>query len=211
MGNKVLRLCFHFAMFVYLPTSSWSQTNVGMLMTFTLSYLPPPPPPTHTHTPHRSFFNAIYMLISPFLRYSPDQHPVLAFKGAPARFPVLPKHRHLQQYLKWSKMKNAEADEYINNTIGDVPYLAIHLRMGIDWVGCSSSHSYTLLNVHCTPSVKPFKNWQTKLEKEWSRILHIQGCVLIGIVFAHTRCAIANTALHPPPPNYNNSVRSSVW
>ena len=154
-GKQGIEMCFHFAMFVYVPMSSWSQTNVGMLMTFTLLY---PPPPPHTHL-IGAFFNAIY-LISPFLRYSPDQHPVLAFKGAPARFPVLPKHRHLQQYLKWSKMKNAEADEYINNTIGDVPYLAIHLRMGIDWVGCSSSHSYTLLNVHCTPSVK-----QTKLER----------------------------------------------
>lgn len=74
------------------------------------------------------------MFLSLLYRYPPRQHPVLAFRGAPARFPVLKEHRHLQQYLKWSKMKNAEADEYINNTIGDVPYLAIHLRMGVDWV-----------------------------------------------------------------------------
>lgn len=68
------------------------------------------------------------------IRYPPDQHPVIALKGAPAKFPVRKEHRHLQQYLKWSKRKLDEAQEYINNTIGDNPYLAIHLRMGIDWV-----------------------------------------------------------------------------
>ncbi|XP_064393051.1 GDP-fucose protein O-fucosyltransferase 1-like isoform X2 [Halichondria panicea] len=66
-------------------------------------------------------------------KYPAEQHPVIALKGAPAKYPVRKEHRHLQKYLKWSKRKLNEAQEYINNTIGDNPYIAIHLRMGKDW------------------------------------------------------------------------------
>ncbi len=91
-----------------------------------------------------SFALAIIIILSCF-RYPPEQHPVIALKGAPAKYPVRKEHRHLQKYLKWSKRKLDEAQEYINNTIGDNPYLAIHLRMGKDWVRLSiSTHTLVL-------------------------------------------------------------------
>ena len=68
-------------------------------------------------------------------RYPPSLHPVLAFKGAPASFPVKREDRQLQRYVRWNERMNALADEYINRTIGDSPYIGVHLRMGVDWVG----------------------------------------------------------------------------
>ena len=74
------------------------------------------------------------MLLFP-LRYPHSSHPVLAFKGAPAAFPVLPEHRALQQYVVWNKRMEREATDYINNTFGvGTPYIGVHLRMGTDWV-----------------------------------------------------------------------------
>ena len=67
-------------------------------------------------------------------RYPPTLHPVLAFKGAPASFPVKREDRHLHQYVRWNERMNGEADEYIKHTIGDSPYIGVHLRMGVDWV-----------------------------------------------------------------------------
>ena len=71
-------------------------------------------------------------------RYPPTEHPVLAFKGAPARFPVIREHRSLHQYLKWSKNMNQQAEDYINTRLHGEPYISVHLRMGSDWVrGCN--------------------------------------------------------------------------
>ena len=68
-------------------------------------------------------------------RYTPTLHPVLAFKGAPASFPVEREDRQLQQYIRWNERINTQAEEYIKHTIGDSPYIGVHLRMGEDWVG----------------------------------------------------------------------------
>ena len=67
--------------------------------------------------------------------YPPTLHPVLAFKGPPAPFPVMREDRQLQQYVRWNDRLNTEAEEYIKHTIGDSPYIGVHLRMGKDWVG----------------------------------------------------------------------------
>ena len=65
-------------------------------------------------------------------RYPPSLHPVIAFKGAPASFPEKREDRKLQQYVRWSDRMEAWAEEYIKNTIGDTPYIGVHLRMGTD-------------------------------------------------------------------------------
>ena len=67
-------------------------------------------------------------------RYPATLHPVLAFKGAPASFPVKRQDRQLHQYVRWSERMEAQAEDYIKDTIGGSPYIGVHLRMGVDWV-----------------------------------------------------------------------------
>lgn len=81
-----------------------------------------------------SVFQTITMATGTSPRYPPTEHPVLVFKGAPARFPVIREHRSLHQYLKWSKNMNQQAEDYINTQLQGEPYISVHLRMGSDWV-----------------------------------------------------------------------------
>lgn len=67
-------------------------------------------------------------------RFPPSSHPVLAFRGAPASFPVEEQNRQAHAFLKWSDKINKEVDEYIQNTLPKGPFVGIHLRNGIDWV-----------------------------------------------------------------------------
>lgn len=67
-------------------------------------------------------------------RFPPSKHPVLAFRGAPASFPVEEQNRQPHAFLKWSEKINKEVDEYIHNTLPRGPFIGIHLRNGIDWV-----------------------------------------------------------------------------
>ena len=67
-------------------------------------------------------------------RFPPSTHPVMAFTGAPAAFPVREADATLHRYLKWSDHINYQADKIINEQIVQRPYLAIHMRNGIDWV-----------------------------------------------------------------------------
>ena len=82
----------------------------------------------------KTVFQTVTMVTGHTPRYPPTEHPVLAFKGAPARFPVIREHRSLHQYLKWSKNMNQQAEEYINTRLHGEPYISVHLRMGSDWV-----------------------------------------------------------------------------
>ena len=70
----------------------------------------------------------------PFLRFPPSSHPVLAFRGAPASFPVEEQNRQAHAFLKWSQKINSEVDEYIQNNLPKGPFVGIHLRNGIHWV-----------------------------------------------------------------------------
>ncbi|XP_027051254.1 GDP-fucose protein O-fucosyltransferase 1-like [Pocillopora damicornis] len=66
-------------------------------------------------------------------KFPPSSHPVLAFRGAPASFPVEEQNRQAHAFLKWSQKINSEVDEYIQNNLPKGPFVGIHLRNGIDW------------------------------------------------------------------------------
>ena len=67
-------------------------------------------------------------------RYHPDTHPVLAFKGAPASFPVQIINRPLQQYVVWNSHMQDWIQSYVETEMSGGQYIAVHLRIGSDWV-----------------------------------------------------------------------------
>ena len=48
-------------------------------------------------------------------------------------------YHHLQKYLQWSDAIMSQVEEYIQGTLGGEPYIAVHLRIGTDWVRKNTS------------------------------------------------------------------------
>jgi peptide-O-fucosyltransferase len=69
-----------------------------------------------------------------YFRYPPERYPVLAFKGAPAHFPVEQRNIRLQQYLVWSENMNKKAEDVVSSKLGNSKYIGLHLRLGSDFV-----------------------------------------------------------------------------
>lgn len=67
-------------------------------------------------------------------KFPANQHPVIALRGAPARFPVLPHNRHLHKLLKWSEPILSMATDYLESEMQGRAYIGLHLRIGSDWV-----------------------------------------------------------------------------
>ena len=59
--------------------------------------------------------------------------PVVALKGAPAAFPVNAEHRHLQKYIVWNSKTKNNLEAYVNAEMAR-PFIAVHGRIGQDWV-----------------------------------------------------------------------------
>uniref|UniRef100_A0A8W8LG30 GDP-fucose protein O-fucosyltransferase 1 n=1 Tax=Magallana gigas TaxID=29159 RepID=A0A8W8LG30_MAGGI len=66
-------------------------------------------------------------------KYPPDRFPVLAFKGAPAHFPVEQRNLLLQKYVVWSDKMIKKADDLISKSFNNEKYMGIHLRLGSDF------------------------------------------------------------------------------
>jgi peptide-O-fucosyltransferase len=54
-----------------------------------------------------------------------DRYPVLAFKGAPASFPMEASHRHLQKYMNWSETIMNEVRQHQQTLFNNKPYIGI--------------------------------------------------------------------------------------
>ncbi|KXJ14782.1 GDP-fucose protein O-fucosyltransferase 1 [Exaiptasia diaphana] len=66
-------------------------------------------------------------------QFPPSLHPVIAFKGAPAPYPVKEANRKLHQYLVWSTKLLSQAKELQSTVLPNGSYVGIHLRNGVDW------------------------------------------------------------------------------
>ncbi|XP_072170500.1 GDP-fucose protein O-fucosyltransferase 1-like [Diadema setosum] len=66
-------------------------------------------------------------------RFPASEHPVLALKGAPAKYPMAPGNRIIQSYFKWNPTLFAQAQAHMEEMFEGEPYVGIHLRTGIDW------------------------------------------------------------------------------
>ncbi|KAI0231944.1 GDP-fucose protein O-fucosyltransferase 1 [Lamellibrachia satsuma] len=66
-------------------------------------------------------------------KFPADKHPVMAFTGAPANFPVAQQNVELHRYLVWSTLINEKAEKFIQEKIPSRPFLGIHMRHASDW------------------------------------------------------------------------------
>lgn len=68
-------------------------------------------------------------------KFSPREHPVLAFVGAPSSFPTNSKAVQLQKYVHFSSQVVEKSREYRERLdFARVPFLSMHIRHGTDWV-----------------------------------------------------------------------------
>eukprot|EP00042_Codosiga_hollandica_P039512 m.332225 g.332225 ORF g.332225 m.332225 type:complete len:370 (-) comp55631_c0_seq16:222-1331(-) len=58
--------------------------------------------------------------------------PVLVLSGAPAVFPVLASHRHVQGHLRWNDHVTSKAARFIEQRFSH-GFIAAHIRRGSDW------------------------------------------------------------------------------
>ncbi|CAF1180340.1 unnamed protein product [Adineta steineri] len=81
-----------------------------------------------------------------------DRYPVLALKGAPASFPMLPEHRQLQKYMDWSEQIMNEVRQHQKTLFNNEPYIGIHLRNDVDWLrACADVESLKTRSYMASP------------------------------------------------------------
>ena len=82
-----------------------------------------------------------------FGRFPPLEHPVLAFRGAPASYPIQQRHVPLQQLLLWSTSIEDASNKYINEKLSPGKYVGIHLRNEDAWVSDLQISSLSVLEL----------------------------------------------------------------
>ena len=95
-------------------------------------------------------------------RFPPSEHPVLAFRGAPASFPLQPQHVPLQKYLRWSDWIEKTATDYVIGNLRPGKFVGIHLRNEQAWVRfkisfllcCNSNVNMTVVLLWATYDIK---------------------------------------------------------
>ncbi|CAH3149679.1 unnamed protein product [Porites lobata] len=92
--------------------------------------------------------------------FPPSKHPVLAFRGAPASFPVEEQNRQPHAFLKWSDKISKEVDDYIHNTLPRGPFIGIHLRNGIDWKN-ACDHAEGIPHYMASPQCLGYSRYRT--------------------------------------------------
>lgn len=73
-------------------------------------------------------------------KFPAGEWPVLAFTGAPAAFPIQAQNVGLQKYLVWNDDVTRRGEEFIAARLAHGPFIAIHLRNGVDWVSFDFRH-----------------------------------------------------------------------
>lgn len=101
-------------------------------------------------------------------KYPSDGHPVLAFTGAPASFPVQSENVALQRYLVWTESMQNRAHTWVKTTLPRGAYLGIHLRNGIDW-GRACEHIADSPNLFSAAQCLGYRNERGIATKEMCR------------------------------------------
>ncbi|XP_067016169.1 GDP-fucose protein O-fucosyltransferase 1-like [Acropora muricata] len=89
-------------------------------------------------------------------RFPVSDFPVIALMGAPGSFPVKTENTWLQKYVQWSARIESEAKKYIAEVLRDEPFLAIHLRNGIDFErACKHVKDSSMTSFFASPQCIP--------------------------------------------------------
>lgn len=79
------------------------------------------------------------------ITHPPEKHFVIALRGAPATFPVLPEHKYISEFIAWNEDFQLSADAWIASHLS-LPFLGVHVRAGSDWLnacqGIETFHEY---------------------------------------------------------------------
>ncbi len=107
--------------------------------------------------------------------FPPEDHPVLAFTGAPAPFPVQEEHAGLQLHLVHNAAWRNRARAFVSDRLRP-PFVGIHLRNGADWARACEHATGSGKQLFSSPQCLGYRNERGNL----SRSLCLPGRVLIA-------------------------------
>jgi len=99
-------------------------------------------------------------------RFPPSKHPVIAFTGAPAAFPVQRQNLPLQQFVIWQEKWKTRARTWLQQNLPPGPFVGVHLRNGGDWVRACEHVDKGLEQLFSSPQCLGYTGEHGKLTKE---------------------------------------------